>query len=139
MLDDIQTQIRQLLEPGVSEENIPVNCFSTENFLNQPRFLSAYNQDYINVFDQLTKKIEVVRRLYQFYNPYDIKPMGVKYVSFKTCDLFLCHSMCLYLIYTDYKFLNTILKMADGILKSPCYLPTPKVNHVLDKFLKNVL
>lgn len=99
------------------------NAFSTENFLYNVDLSNLKDVDLL-VLDRLCKKIEVVKALYCFYSGDLSKSLDKDIIVNDDYIVYLCGIyLFLWQNQKDYKFLNTSLKLLDGLLCQPEKFP----------------
>lgn len=94
--------------------------FSTESFLSQLVPASYTVQDLL-LLDQYCRKIDVKKALYSEYSLNLEIVENSSVLSTESIERMVCHLLLAFLQAKDYKFLNTVLKLRDGVLKTPSY------------------
>ncbi|MHC5113734.1 MAG: hypothetical protein ACYTGP_04825 [Planctomycetota bacterium] len=95
------------------------DCFCLEPMLHEYRDDGAPDAAGVARLDQLARKVEVARRLWAFYEPDLSRPVERTLVH----DAYAAHLCAVFLSTAartaDPKFLNTAVKMLDGMLLEP--------------------
>lgn len=93
----------------------------------------------LGIFEHLIKKIEVTKKVYRNYDICTWKPATNELVRVEWIQLFICYSLLLYFSTKDCKYLNAVLKLKDGILKSPIFEINLKFRIFLEEVTENEL
>lgn len=111
----------------------------TEDFLRGLNFSGNLSEKEFNMFEFLIKKIEVTKKLHKHYDMNTLKPVTVAHVPANVCAVFMCYCMLFYLSTQDYKFLNTFLKIKDGVLFNQNFGMNLELRIMCEEFVLHVL
>ena len=114
------------------------NMFIPELFLQNLKWV-CYKPNEINNLDKLCKKVDVSKVIFKSYSSDLSKKLSNEAINYDSYNRLACHLVGGFSATHDFKFLNTLLKIMDGILIKPQYHMPLKLRNLCEGFLKNVL
>lgn len=127
-------------------EKIPKNrlilkegCFNTEEFI-QNLFFGNYSENDIDILKKICKKVDVTNIVVKFYDD-ELRAKAVEEsIANSGYDRLVCHLIMAFIQASNYKFINTVLKILDGILYCKgAYQVSKELKMLCESFLDDVL
>jgi len=96
---------------------------------------SKYTSEDIESLEYLCGKVEGSKKILQANAKNNHNSLSNEALSKTDIDKLVCHLLLLYLDTHDYKFINCVLKLRDGILKIPIYTMNLELRVIIGNIL----